>query len=660
MSRAILPLVLGAILGGAAVYVWNRSGSDIDSESSASNLSDVAIGRSPSAEAVRISGSGYRSPGNETANNSFADTEFESLLARAGADPESVLSELADMSPPARQREVALTVLAALGNDDAMISRVAAMLPEADRLSFRIDALATRAQDDPLSALRSALALDISAARNLALPRIAEVIASLDPTSAIAQASLINDRELKALYLASAAATWAEVDAPAALAWLETAVPSVLSAVSAAHSLEAIAARDHELLFESLDQLSPALKPVARRAAILALAERDPRAALAEFEALGAGRDVMELEAAVAERYALQDPAAAVEWAMARPESQSALEGALRGAAAVDYRMAVDLAMQILETEDIRPTFALVESAEGDFSQFANRLLASEVPEKDQKFQALMIRWPQVDAEAALAWTLDHADQIEQGWLVRLTLDGGREYPELAIAVVDRVPPDIRDDWIAGIAGGIAANDIDRAIAFLEQHRGEPGYDQGLASVADSMTSTDPIAAARFVDRTGARAAGRVGWAWAQQDPVAASDWVASLEDPEQRRDGISNLAANWSRTDPNAAITWLLDLPDDPARDWGIQTALQMSVLATGSLDRNILDEIGDEQMRTRAAVNSIVALGRSNADEARRLVDELIEDPGLRQQALQRIAEQSGGPDAVSMFSSGVDIPR
>src|SRR5690606_32587894 len=187
--------------------------------------------------------------------------------------------------------------------------------------------------------------------------------------------------------------------------------------------------------------------------------------------------------------------------------------GAMRGAAAFDYDAAVDLALQVLETEAIWPALALVESGAGDAGQFADRLLESAVPDLDAKFRALMIRWPQIDAEAALEWARANAGRLERGWLERLALDGGREYPELAIALLDSVPPELRGDWLARVAGGIAASDTDHALAFLEPHRGEPGYDEGLARVVDSLTASDPVAAARLVERTGARAAGRVAWA---------------------------------------------------------------------------------------------------------------------------------------------------
>lgn len=647
------------MLGGGAVYVSSRLGTSPKSEVYAPDSNASAALPAPAAP-LPGDGSGASFPSDGTAADRSDRSEPRAISERAAADPETMLAELSALSPPARQREVALAVLAALGNDDAALSRVAAMLPEADRLSFRIDALARRAESDPASALGSALALDVSAARRLAIPKIAEAAAGVVPSRALALASLIGGRDLKALYVASVAGAWAQRDARAALAYLEAAIPSELSAKAAAGALNVIAASDQELLLRSLDSLSPALRPAARRAAILALAERDSQSALAELESFGPGRDVVELEAAVAERYALENPAAAVEWAKTRSNPLSALEGALRGAASADYDTAVDLAMQVLETEPIWSAFALVESGAGDFSQVADRLLGSNVPDADEKFRALMIRWPQVDAEAALEWAQANAGRLESSWLQRLTLDGGREAPELAIAMLDRVAPDLRDDWIAGVAGGLGAADADRALAFLARHRGEPGYEQGLNNVVDSLTASDPPAAARLVERTGAGAAGRVAWGWAQHDPVAASTWVEGLEDAEMLRDGVANLALNWSRVDADAAMDWLLGLPDGRARDFGLQVSLQSATAATGSVDVRALDAIGDDQIREQAAMGALVVLGRSDPDGARRLVDEYIENPRMRREALRRIAALSGGTDTVDFFSSGIDVPR
>src|SRR5690606_36885250 len=124
---------------------------------------------------------------------------------------------------------------------------------------------------------------------------------------ALAQAALIDDGELQALDLSSAASAWAESDARAALAWLASAVPRSLSAAASASVLDAVALADVDMLLASVDALPAALRPAAQKSAIVALADRDPAAALAAIEALPPGRNRNDVEAALAERYALTD-----------------------------------------------------------------------------------------------------------------------------------------------------------------------------------------------------------------------------------------------------------------------------------------------------------------------------------------------------------------
>src|SRR5690606_1098038 len=110
----------------------------------------------------------------------------------AAADP-GATADPAGTSALAR-RQVALATLAELGNDEAALARVLATLPPADRVAFHIDALAVRAAQDPAGALRGALALDVDAARRLAVERLAETITKVDPTRALEQAALIDNR----------------------------------------------------------------------------------------------------------------------------------------------------------------------------------------------------------------------------------------------------------------------------------------------------------------------------------------------------------------------------------------------------------------------------------------------------------------------------------
>jgi hypothetical protein len=551
-------------------------------------------------------------------------------------------------------------MLATLGGDEAALARVVATLPVADRVTFQIDALAVRAENDAAGAMREALALDGSAAQQLALARLAAVLARRDVSSALSYAALIDDRELKSLYLSGAAAAWAEQDARAALAWLVSAVPSELSAAAAASALGAIALDDPNALLANAAALPPALRPVAQRSAILALADRDVEDAAAAIDVLGSGRNRSDIETAFAERFALHDPDAAIEWVMALDDRRAGLRGVLRGAAAHDYGQAIDIVLTVLRTEEPGYATYVMDSGSGDFASVADRILRSDLPEAQSKLEYLMGFWAQLDAEAAFNWTLANPDRIDAAVRSAVLGYAARDRPALVIASGEQAS--------VAVVGGVAWSDPDLALAMLERYRGEPFYYEGVARIVSALAPSDPSRAAQLIEQVGNSSAipvsafAAVATGLAARDPAAAAIWVALLENGAARDVLVSNVTHIYARTDPEAALRWLLDMPESQGRDFGLQALLGTTGAASGAFATRALGAISDDGVREQAAVNTAAALARSDERAARRFMDEHIESPRLRQRAEQLISELRGGTDtdAVSMRRGVLDVPR
>jgi hypothetical protein len=524
--KTLAPLVLGALLGVAAVYIESR----LDPSTRRAALDAVPSLSQPALAPVTPSGPSART-------SPAANLELTPEQHALADDPEAVLDRLSQVSPAASRRKLALAVLDALGNSDATIARVASRLPAQDRMSFRIDALALRADTDAAGAIRSAVAFETSAARQLALARLAEVTTSRDASIALAQVVLIDDPELKTAYLAQVAGTWASLEPEAALAWLEANVPATLSADAAAAALDAIAASDAHLLLENLGRFSAALQPLARKSALVALVAQDPQAAIAELALVGPGNDRNTLERAFGETYALENPKAALEWAQTLADSRRALEGVFRGAAFVDYEAAVNLAMNTFvagraqavnanSTPIIVSINGLMDSNAGDFGKVMDGLLAADFPERTDTINTMLVRWPQLDGAAALDWALDNDNltRIDRSLNTFPAGNAARVSPELAVAALDRVPSAFHDDWVRSIGAGMAVVDIDGALAFLDARRDEPGYLPAMGFVAERLGATDPAAGAAILARFDDPAVGNHTLAfvssWARHDPA--------------------------------------------------------------------------------------------------------------------------------------------
>src|SRR5690606_10213838 len=452
-----------------------------------------------------------------------------------------------------------------------------------------------------------------------------EGAAGADASTALAQAALIDDPELGVDYLARVASAWAEVDPDAALAWLEANVPANLPAAEAAAALDAIAAHDARALLERVDRFSTTLRPVAEQASILALVGDDPSGALAALANVGPGNNQRELERAVAETYAREDPTAALEWARTRTDLRSfALAGAFRGAASVDFAFALDRFMTEATTDPalqadgsaqlIRSVFALLDSGAGDFGTVADRLFAADSPELQLTLTTLAQQWMQVDGVSVLEWALDGGfpklGELGDRQLIRaLAASSARAAPDRAVAAIDRLPAALREDWIDTLATGLANIDTDSALAFLDAHRNEPRYAAAIAGVVEKLGATDPQRGVRIIAEVFGgkfdRLSSFVG-AWAAREPAAAATWAATLEDPELLMLAVENVTMSWSRTDSEATLRWLLRLSNDAARDQGLERLL-VTTAASGTLDRRALRAVSDAN-REQATLAAIV----------------------------------------------------
>jgi hypothetical protein len=209
------------------------------------------------------------------------------------------------------------------------------------------------------------------------------------------------------------------------------------------------------------------------------------------------------------------------------------------------------------------------------------------------------------------------------------------------------LPAAYRANWVASVADALVRNTPDRALNFLEQQRGQPGYDQAVITVVNQLAATNQHQpkAAELIDTVAwseqlRPAAVNLGTAWAQSDPRAASAWAVRL----QRPGPISAVATGWARVDPGAAESWALTLPSGALRDAGINPVLMASA-QSGEPKLALLDALSTDAVRQQSATRVAIAVGRTDPARARALVDTYISDPAIRQRAEQQLAQPGRG---------------
>jgi hypothetical protein len=605
----------------------------------------------------------------------FVTPLFE-LWARIDAD--AALSELALVTPPARQREIALAILNVIGNDADGIERVSSALPASDALSFEADALLARAELDPAGAIRDLLAMPDYYRRTLLLPRMAEVAAHIDPIGALAQADAIEEYLVRRAFRESVITAWATQDPDAVYEWLQLADISELPESVSVY--QALAGGEPDRLFDVLESLPPAIQANARRAAMQALAEIDPIAALAQLETMPPGQDRDTLLSAIGEAYGRRNPDLALAWVRSLPpaQSQATMRNVLRGIIAVDPERGVDIILAELErvgpgapsatmasfVSSLSALFTVNSLTGGtpvDMAHIADRLLDANNQVVSSSVSSLIGAWARQSPDDALRYALANANRLDARVFQQMAQSLAQSEPERALAMMDQLPPDHRPEWLTGLAQQLAQNDPDRAIELIGRYRGQPAYAAAYGAVAQSVARTDPPRAAALLrDAPVGNAAQTtssymtVASQWARTDPAAAADWALGIGDANARTMALNQIAQGWAQTDAPGAERWMRGMAPGAERDIAI-SGLVAAAAQTGRFDPGMLDLYSTPQAAQNGAASAIRAIGRTNLPEARRLLDVHITDDRLRQQVEDYLARSGGVGGPTTITSSG-----
>ena len=109
----------------------------------------------------------------------------------------------------------------------------------------------------------------------------------------------------------------------------------------------------------------------------------------------------------------------------------------------------------------------------------------------------------------------------------------------------------------------------DPATAAQWAHQSGGDSSQLFQDVADGLAGSNPQQAADFAfqfipdGQALDDSIGQITWAWALQDPGAASAWLAQLPDGPLRQTAMQNLMSVWGNHDASAATAWVENLPD-------------------------------------------------------------------------------------------------
>lgn len=555
----------------------------------------------------------------------------------AGVDSTAALRDLAALTNPVMRRAIALALLDVFGNDSAGVERIAAALPRADRAALNGEWLARRAEADPFSALREALAISDINIQRRALQQIAVVWAEQDPSGALSQADLLPDH-LQSAYRVSVVDEWVRLDGAGYLAYLESVVSPPQEVV---FGIAVLAGFYPELVLDVADRLTGNMGRIARSGAMQALAETDPDAALSRLSTMQLGSERETMMSAVGTALARKDPDAALAWAQSlSPPSPNLMTRITMAIAETDFNRALDFIDEPPAGVDPQLVMSVVTSLvarDPDRAEIiADQLVARDAIQAGNALRNLLGGWMQQDPEGALEWVLANGAGIDGAVLTSAARNLARSNPVAAAEYVNRIPQDYRSAWILQIAGPYALNDPQGAMVWAARYQGQEIYGDVLSQIVTSAAQVDARFAADLVTQVApglhAGAALQVASLWAQQEPRAAVQWSAALADPRARQQAIVASVSVWASTDASAAREFTLDLDRGETRDHALNSLISR-VAMSGNLDRSLLNFFSSDQARQEALVRAIPLVSRNDAAEARELLRQVTNGTSRRQ---------------------------
>lgn len=275
--------------------------------------------------------------------------------------------------------------------------------------------------------------------------------------------------------------------------------------------------------------------------------------------------------------------------------------------------------------------------------------------ERGRELQMLMTQWGGRDPESALASVKERKDWIG-GWAANTVLSNwAQKDPDQAIAWAtengkEGAATDQGNSYLAGVLGGLAKTDLDRASTLAESMGRSRARGEVMDKVLDQFFAQRTPDAARdwvtglqespFKNGVLGKLAGRL----ADKDATSAAKWAGTLPESEAKPYVMAQVVERWSKDNPNEAGAWLNQFPPSAATDqpretfaWQVQKDDPEAAIAWAST-------ITDEGRRSKATRELVKNWFQREPDNALQYIHSSNLPNEVKQRYSQRAANGHG----------------
>ena len=378
------------------------------------------------------------------------------------------------------------------------------------------------------------------------LNRLARDVAAQDPAEALAMAGEIPGEEDRVVFIRGAFEAWAAKDPQAAAEYAESQLPPGAGRSEAIRTaMYAWAQTNPRAAFQWMeDHLSGPLKEEGLVALAQGWSRRSPQQA-AQWYA-DTGSTSQPLLSAIASTWARQDAAAAAAWAskLRDPVNRDVgVTSALGELARQDPAAAAAAALPFLQTDPsanpagapVRDLAGVLADIWGTSDPSAAASWVRQLPAGSAQIEAagtLATVWASHDIQAAVAWSETLGDpEVKAAVITHLGTTWGAIEPDRAMAWLDTLPPETAARGTQGALNSWAATDPVGLADWIQQMPVGARNDQARRSLGDVIAS---------------------------EQPMAALELAAGMNDPIGQGDSMARYYRAYYRADPAGATEWL------------------------------------------------------------------------------------------------------
>jgi hypothetical protein len=515
-----------------------------------------------------------------------------------------------------------------------------------------VDEAVAESIDDPKTALKKTLAVRDQDTRRHQLTRLGWVWGSTSPEEAWKRSGNVADSAARWQLQSAIVAAWANDEPERAFAHVAAMPASWQRDELLQLATTELARSDPRLALEMVAAVDVSQPQMFELLIANEWSKFDPAGAAQWVEALPRRRQAR-LAYQIADAFVAQQPGEALAWALrisrtpgrnlwshmigllAQQNPQEALRIAKAAESPAQRSRAMAAALRTIAAQDPALAISYLEDIPAG-------------PERAQTAVEIAIKMAETSPETALEWVASLSDrQARMMVIMNLSSRMAWEDVEAAAQLVDRVPQEARQHWIANVAEAYVEQDPAQAIQWVRQFESEATYESIVSQFASSLAMRDPEAAFELVEGAtdGAQRdqmlVNILMSGAAQQSPETATRWVAKIADDNSRAQAVANLASHWAQYDATAARKWVLSQPAGMVRDGGL---MQLAAYATSTADEalDLIDQIQSREQRMNAVLQTAARLSNTNPEEARVLLRRHPLDPQRQQQLEQMLQHQ------------------